>query len=92
MATVRNALKHFKVINLAACSVVTHTDISFYLKVRELKNLQQQYILVGVESAENSRLKEQLQEYRQDADKQHRLQEQLKQESIFYQEELQQLR
>ncbi|NXV92018.1 GOGB1 protein, partial [Calonectris borealis] len=60
--------------------------------VRELKNLQQQYILVGVESAENSRLKSQLQEYQQDADKQHRLQEQLKQESIFYQQELQQLR
>ncbi|KAF1578753.1 UNVERIFIED_CONTAM: Golgin subfamily B member 1, partial [Eudyptes pachyrhynchus] len=60
--------------------------------VRELKNLQQQYILVGVESAENSRLKAQLQEYQQDAGKQHRLQEQLKQESIFYQQELQQLR
>ncbi|KAM9292502.1 golgin subfamily B member 1 [Morus bassanus] len=60
--------------------------------VRELKNLQQQYILVGVESAENSRLKAQLQEYQQDADKQHRLQEELKQESIFYQHELQQLR
>ncbi|KAM9245651.1 golgin subfamily B member 1 [Leptosomus discolor] len=60
--------------------------------VRELKNLQQQYILVGVESAENSRLKAQLQEYQQDSDKQHRLQEQLKQESIFYQQELQQLR
>ncbi|NWI31089.1 GOGB1 protein, partial [Sula dactylatra] len=60
--------------------------------VRELKNLQQQYILVGVESAENSRLKAQLQEYQQDADKQHRLQEELKQESIFYQQELQQLR
>ncbi|XP_059672178.1 golgin subfamily B member 1 isoform X2 [Gavia stellata] len=60
--------------------------------VRELKNLQQQYILVGVESAENSRLKAQLQECQQDADKQHRLQEQLKQESIFYQQELQQLR
>ncbi|NXN56535.1 GOGB1 protein, partial [Rynchops niger] len=60
--------------------------------VRELKNLQQQYILVGVESAENSRLKAQLQEYQQEADKQHRLQEQLKQESIFYQQELQQLR
>ncbi|XP_032859595.2 golgin subfamily B member 1 isoform X2 [Tyto alba] len=60
--------------------------------VRELKNLQQQYILVGVESAENSRLKAQLQEYQQDADKQHRLQEHLKQESIFYQQELQQLR
>ncbi|NWX11869.1 GOGB1 protein, partial [Aegotheles bennettii] len=60
--------------------------------VRELKNLQQQYILVGVESAENSRLKAQLQEYQQDADKQHHLQEQLKQENIFYQQELQQLR
>jgi len=60
--------------------------------VRELKNLQQQYILVGVESAENSRLKARLQEYQQDADKQHHLQEQLKQESIFYQQELQQLR
>ncbi|XP_068256704.1 golgin subfamily B member 1 isoform X2 [Nyctibius grandis] len=60
--------------------------------VRELKNLQQQYILVGVESAENSRLKAQLQEYQQEADEQHRLQEQLKQESIFYQQELQQLR
>ncbi|NXF40670.1 GOGB1 protein, partial [Nyctibius bracteatus] len=60
--------------------------------VRELKNLQQQYILVGVESAENSRLKAQLQEYQQEADKQQRLQEQLKQESIFYQQELQQLR
>ncbi|XP_019326438.1 PREDICTED: golgin subfamily B member 1 isoform X2 [Aptenodytes forsteri] len=60
--------------------------------VRELKNLQQQYILVGVESAENSHLKAQLQEYQQDAEKQHRLQEQLQQESIFYQQELQQLR
>ncbi|NXY77846.1 GOGB1 protein, partial [Glareola pratincola] len=60
--------------------------------VRELKNLQQQYILVGVESAENSRLKAQLQEYQQETDKQHRLQEQLKQESIFYQQELQELR
>ncbi|KAM6100975.1 golgin subfamily B member 1 [Pterocles gutturalis] len=60
--------------------------------VRELKNLQQQYILVGVESAENSRLKAQLQEYQRDADKQHHLQEQLKQESVSYQQELQQLR
>uniref|UniRef100_A0A8C3J824 Golgin B1 n=1 Tax=Calidris pygmaea TaxID=425635 RepID=A0A8C3J824_9CHAR len=60
--------------------------------VRELKNLQQQYILVGVESAENSHLKAQLQEYQQDADKQRCLQEHLKQESILYQQELQQLR
>ncbi|XP_071659704.1 golgin subfamily B member 1 isoform X2 [Patagioenas fasciata] len=60
--------------------------------VRELKNLQQQYILVGVESAENSRLKAQLQECQQDADKQRRLQEQLRQESVSYLQELQQLR
>uniref|UniRef100_A0A8V5FRV9 Uncharacterized protein n=1 Tax=Melopsittacus undulatus TaxID=13146 RepID=A0A8V5FRV9_MELUD len=59
---------------------------------KELKNLQQQYILVGVESAENSHLKAQLQEYQQEADKQHCLQEQLKQESISYQQEIHQLR
>jgi len=60
--------------------------------VRELKNLQQQYIQVGVESAENSRLKAQVQEYQQEADKQQRRQEQLEQECISYQQELQQLR
>ncbi|XP_015722753.1 golgin subfamily B member 1 isoform X2 [Coturnix japonica] len=60
--------------------------------VRELKNLQQQYIQVGVESAENSRLKAQVQEYQQEADKQHRRQEQLEQECASYQQELQQLR
>ncbi|NXB69022.1 GOGB1 protein, partial [Struthidea cinerea] len=60
--------------------------------VRELENLQQQYILVGVEAAENSRLKAQLQEWEQEADKQLRLQEQLKQEALVYQQELQRLR
>uniref|UniRef100_A0A803Y5Q8 Golgin B1 n=1 Tax=Meleagris gallopavo TaxID=9103 RepID=A0A803Y5Q8_MELGA len=60
--------------------------------VRELKNLQQQYIQVGVESAENSRLRAQVQEYQQEADKQHRRQEQLEQECVSYQQELQQLR
>ncbi|NXD18084.1 GOGB1 protein, partial [Nothocercus nigrocapillus] len=60
--------------------------------LRELKNLQQQYIQVGVETAENSRLKAQLQEYQQEADKQHHLHEQLKCQSVFYQQELQQLR
>ncbi|XP_051629943.1 golgin subfamily B member 1 isoform X2 [Manacus candei] len=60
--------------------------------VRELKNLQQQYILVGVEAAENSRLKAQLQEWQQEADKQLRLQEQLRQEGVVCQQELQQLR
>ncbi|NWX30709.1 GOGB1 protein, partial [Notiomystis cincta] len=60
--------------------------------VRELENLQQQYILVGVEAAENSRLKAQLQQWEQEADKQLRLQEQLKQEGAVYQQELQRLR
>ncbi|XP_032544332.1 LOW QUALITY PROTEIN: golgin subfamily B member 1-like [Chiroxiphia lanceolata] len=60
--------------------------------VRELKNLQQQYILVGVEAAENTRLKAQLQQWQQEADKQLRLQEQLKQEGVVCQQELQQLR
>ncbi|XP_052561344.1 golgin subfamily B member 1 isoform X2 [Tympanuchus pallidicinctus] len=60
--------------------------------VRELKNLQQQYIQVGVESAENSRLRAQVQEYQQEADEQHRRQEQLEHECISYQQELQQLR
>ncbi|NWT10588.1 GOGB1 protein, partial [Vireo altiloquus] len=59
--------------------------------VRELENLQQQYILVGVEAAENSRLKAQLQEWEQEADKQLRLQEQLKQEGVVCQQELQRL-
>ncbi|NXN80372.1 GOGB1 protein, partial [Bombycilla garrulus] len=60
--------------------------------LRELGNLQQQYILIGVEAAENSRLKAQLQQWEQEADKQFRLQEQLKQEGVVYQQELQQLR
>ncbi|NXQ12749.1 GOGB1 protein, partial [Peucedramus taeniatus] len=60
--------------------------------VRELENLQQQYILVGVEAAENSHLKAQLQQWEQEADKQLRLQEQLRQEGVVYQQELQQLR
>ncbi|NXT06678.1 GOGB1 protein, partial [Prunella fulvescens] len=58
--------------------------------VRELENLQQQYILVGVEAAENSRLKAQLQQWEQEADKQLRLQEQLRREGAVYQQELQQ--
>ncbi|RMB90175.1 hypothetical protein DUI87_33444 [Hirundo rustica rustica] len=61
-------------------------------EIKELENLQQQYILVGVEAAENSRLKAQLQQWEQEADKQLRLQEQLKQEGAVYQQELQQLR
>ncbi|NXC23856.1 GOGB1 protein, partial [Campylorhamphus procurvoides] len=60
--------------------------------VRELKNLQQQYLLLGVEAAENARLKSQLQQWQQEADKQQRLQEQLKQEGAVCQQELQQLR
>lgn len=71
---------------------LSHTDVSLEFQVRELENLQQQYILVGVEAAENSRLKAQLQQWQQEADKQLHLQEQLKQEGAVYQQELQQLR
>ncbi|RLV87433.1 hypothetical protein DV515_00015701 [Chloebia gouldiae] len=60
--------------------------------VRDLENLQQQYILIGVEAGENSRLKAQLQQWEQEADRQLRLQEQLRQEGVVYQQELQQLR
>lgn len=87
----RNALKQFQVINLMLAQL-SHTDVSLEFQVRELENLQQQYILVGVEAAENSRLKAQLQQWQQEADKQLRLQEQLKQEGAVYQQELQQLR
>lgn len=89
--TVRNALKQFQVINLMLAQL-SHTDVSLEFQVRELENLQQQYILVGVEAAENSRLKAQLQQWQQEADKQLHLQEQLKQEGAVYQQELQQLR
>ncbi|XP_038257112.1 golgin subfamily B member 1 isoform X2 [Dermochelys coriacea] len=58
----------------------------------ELKNLQQQYLQIGMETAEISHLKAQLQEYQQEAGKQHCLQEQLRQDSISCQQELHQLR
>ncbi|XP_026512164.1 golgin subfamily B member 1 isoform X1 [Terrapene carolina triunguis] len=58
----------------------------------ELKNLQQQYLQIGMETAEISHLKARLQEYQQEADKQHCLQEQLRQDSISCQQELHQLR
>ncbi|NWW88992.1 GOGB1 protein, partial [Rhynochetos jubatus] len=60
--------------------------------VSELKKLQQQYLLLGAESAENSRLKAQLEESQHSADRLRRLAEQLKQESVSWQQELQQLR
>ncbi|NWS25666.1 GOGB1 protein, partial [Polioptila caerulea] len=53
--------------------------------VRELEKLQQQYLVVGVEAAENSRLKARLQQSEQEADRQLRVQE-------LCQQELQQLR
>nr|XP_048674852.1 golgin subfamily B member 1 isoform X3 [Caretta caretta] len=58
----------------------------------ELKNLQQQYLQSGMETAEISHLKARLQEYQQEADKQHCLQEQLRQDSISCRQELHQLR
>ncbi|XP_030398984.1 golgin subfamily B member 1 isoform X2 [Gopherus evgoodei] len=58
----------------------------------ELKNLQQQYLQIGMETAEISHLKARLQEYRQEADKQYCLQEQLRQGMLSCQQELDQLR
>ncbi|XP_074833027.1 golgin subfamily B member 1 isoform X3 [Carettochelys insculpta] len=58
----------------------------------ELKKLQQQYLQICMETAEISHLKAQLQEYRMEAEKQHCLQEQLRQDSISCQQELYQLR
>ncbi|XP_074920032.1 golgin subfamily B member 1 isoform X5 [Chelonoidis abingdonii] len=58
----------------------------------ELKNLQQQYLQIGMETAEISHLKARLQEYQQEADKQYCLQEQLRQEMLSCQQELNQLR
>uniref|UniRef100_A0A8C8SF73 Golgin B1 n=1 Tax=Pelusios castaneus TaxID=367368 RepID=A0A8C8SF73_9SAUR len=58
----------------------------------ELKNLQQQYLQIGTETAEISHLKAQLQEYQQEVDKQHCLQEQLRQDNASCEQELHQLR
>ncbi|XP_006038650.2 golgin subfamily B member 1 isoform X1 [Alligator sinensis] len=60
--------------------------------VTELKNLQQQYLQVGVDTAEISRLRTQLQEQQQEAEELRRVQEQLQQEGVSWQQELQQLR
>ncbi|XP_061493971.1 golgin subfamily B member 1 [Rhineura floridana] len=58
----------------------------------ELKNLQQQYLQVGVDTAEIMRLKAQLQEQKQEVEHRQRLQEQLNQEGASWQLELQKLR
>ncbi|XP_019365260.1 PREDICTED: golgin subfamily B member 1 [Gavialis gangeticus] len=60
--------------------------------VTELKNLQQQYLQVGVDTAEISRLRTQLQEQQQEAEELRQVQEQLRQEGASRQQELQQLR
>ncbi|XP_058047293.1 golgin subfamily B member 1 isoform X2 [Ahaetulla prasina] len=59
----------------------------------ELKNLQQQYLQVGVDTAEITRLKAQLQQKQQEMEQQRELfQEKLKQERTSVELELQQLR
>ncbi|XP_060545261.1 golgin subfamily B member 1 isoform X2 [Pantherophis guttatus] len=61
--------------------------------LEELKNLQQQYLQVGVDTAEISRLKAQLQQKKQEMEQQEELfQEKLKQEKTSVELELQQLR
>lgn len=58
----------------------------------DLKNLQQQYLQVGVDTAEMTRLKARLQEQQQELEHQRRLQEQLKEPRASLQSELQQPR
>ncbi|KAM6436319.1 golgin subfamily B member 1 isoform 1-T2 [Liasis olivaceus] len=58
----------------------------------ELKNLQQQYLQMGVDTAEMTRLKAQLQQQKQELEQQQQLQEKLKQERASWQLELHQLR
>ncbi|XP_015745642.1 golgin subfamily B member 1 isoform X2 [Python bivittatus] len=58
----------------------------------ELKNLQQQYLQMGVDTAEMMRLKAQLQQQKQELEQQQQLQEKLRQERASWQLELHQLR
>lgn len=60
--------------------------------LKELKNLQQQYLRIGEEAGDIAQLRAHLQESRQQLDEQLSLQEQLRQESVFQQQELLQLR
>ncbi|XP_030072923.1 golgin subfamily B member 1 isoform X2 [Microcaecilia unicolor] len=60
--------------------------------LKELKNLQEQYLRIGEETSDIARLNAQLQASQQQVEKERHLQEQLRLDNTFQQQELQQLR
>lgn len=66
--------------------------LSFWLKLKELKNLQQQYLQINQEITELRPLKAQLQEYQDKTKTFQIMQEELRQENLSWQHELHQLR
>ncbi|CAO2631730.1 Golgin subfamily B member 1, partial [Lemmus lemmus] len=65
---------------------------SLWLKLNELKNLQQQYLLRNQEVTELRPLKAQLQEYQEQTKSMQMMEEELRRESLAWQHELHQLR
>lgn len=66
--------------------------LSLWLKLKELKNLQQQYLQINQEITELRPLKAQLQEYQDKTKTFQIMQEELRQENLSWQHELHQLR
>lgn len=68
------------------------TLCSLWLKLKELKTLQQQYLLMNQEVTELRPLKAQLQEYQEQTETMQMMKEELRRESLSWQHELHQLR
>ena len=68
------------------------TLCSLWLKLEELKTLQQQYLLRNQEVTELRPLKAQLQDHQEQAETMQMMQEELRRESLAWQQELHQLR
>lgn len=66
--------------------------LSFWLKLKELKNLQQQYLQINQEITELRPVKAQLQECQDKTKTFQIMQEELRQENLSWQRELHQLR
>lgn len=71
---------------------MNHPLLSFWLKLKELKNLQQQYLQINQEITELRPVKAQLQEYQDKTKTFQIMQEELRQENLSWQHELHQLR
>lgn len=71
---------------------MSHLFLSLWLKLKELKNLQQQYLQMNQEVTELRPLQAQLQECQEQTRALQTKEEQLRQESLSWQHELHQLR